>query len=291
MLTTARRLALTLLVTTGTALGTVALAQPALALPGQTTAQSSLSNTSAVKFVTASCPANTVATGGSAVIGGTSEARVDTAVPSAAGYTVVATAPRGGINATWSLVVTAVCIAPPPGLEYRTAFTAADSAAAHTATATCTQGKQVIGMGGSINPERNTGFEEFVLTAVRSNAPNSSVSAAGHEDRVGTSRVWNTGAVAVCANPVPGLSYPSASTALDSTDPKSATAACPAGTTALAGGFDVSKGEGLTQVGTFFIDPDLPQDRTRQGFGVTGHEDRAGFTGDWRVLSQVVCAA
>src|SRR3954453_7629783 len=126
MLTTARRLALTLLVTAGAVLGTVAVAQPAFALPGQTTAQNSLSNTSAVKFVTASCPTGTVATGGSAVVGGAPDARIDTAVPNSSGYTVVATAPRGGVTGTWTLVVTAVCVAPPPGLEYRPAFSPAD---------------------------------------------------------------------------------------------------------------------------------------------------------------------
>lgn len=297
MRTTARRLALTLLLTGVAALGSVAVAAPAMALPGQTIAQArSANDTTAVKSLSATCPSGLVTTGGSVIVTG-ADARVSAALPErlsdgTSRYRVTATAPRGGTTTPWEVVVTAVCVAPPPGLEYRTVSGPAfDSAARHTAVATCSPGRTVIGMGGSIAPQGGTGHEELVLTAVRSNNPNTSVAVSGREDRVGTSRSWNVLATAVCANPVAGLTYRSASSAIDSASPKTRVAACPAGTTALAGGFDVSSASGLAHVPSFFVDPDLPQDRTRQGFSVTGREDRGGFSGDWRVFTQAVCAS
>lgn len=298
MRTTARRLTLTLLLTGAAALGSVAVAAPAMALPGQTSVQAvSPNDTAPVKSVVATCPSGTVATGGSVVIGGTDAARVNAAVPErttdgTSRYRVTATAPRGGIATAWQVVVSAVCVAQPPGLEYRTvAGPSFDSASRHTAVATCSPGRRVIGMGAALAPQGGTGHEELVLTAVRSNSPHDTVAVSGHEDRTGTGRSWNVLATAVCADPVPGLTHPVASTGSDSSSPKSALAACPAGTTALAGGFDVSKAAGLAHVTSAFVDPDLPQDRSRQGFGVTGREDRGGFGGDWRVLAQAVCAA
>lgn len=285
------RAAATLLITGCAVLGSVAVAQPAFALPGQTqTQERSATDSSATKVVTAKCPAGTVATGGSALVSGTQVARINTAVPDSRGYTVVATEPRGGIGESWTLNVTANCILPPLGLQYRTVPSGFDSASRHVATASCDPGKKVIGMGGSINTN-GPGQDQVGLVALRSNAPNTSVVVNAREDRFGFAGNWNSSVTAVCANPVPGLSYPSASTAVDSASPKFAEAECPAGTKVLAGGFDVSGAEGQVFVPSLVLDPDLPIDRTRQGFAVTGVEDRNGFGGDWRVLAQAVCAS
>lgn len=291
MKTVIGRAAATLLITGSALVGTAAIAQPAFALPGQTqTQERSLNDSSSTKVVTARCPEGTIATGGSALVSGTQVARINTAVPDSRGYTVVATEPRGGIGESWTLNVTANCIAPPLGLQYRTVPSGSDSATRHVATATCDPGKKVIGMGGSINTN-GPGQDQVGLVALRSNAPNTAVVVDAHEDRFGFAGAWNSSVTAVCANPVPGLSYPSASSAIDSVNPKFAEAECPAGTKVLAGGFDVSKAAGQAFVPSLVLDPDLPTDRTRQGFAVTGTEDRNGFAGEWRVFAQAVCAS
>lgn len=283
------RYAAALAVTAGAVLTPVLLAQPAFALPGQTSGQAQSANdTSPVKVVTAKCPTGTVATGGSAVIGGTTDARVNTTTPDATGYTVLATAPRGGLGGiNWLVVATANCVSPPAGLQYRSATSAFDSATNHKATATCDPGKQLIGMGGSINTN-GPGQDQVGLVAVRADSTRTSVVADAYEDRFGFGGNWNIAATAVCANPVPGLNYPSTGTAIDSVDAKSARATCATGTRPQGGGFDVSSARGLAFVSEFYLSTSDP---AGPGFVVNGHEDRNGFTGDWRVLSQAVCAS
>ena len=187
--------------------GTVALAAPAHAVQGMTTRQvTSVHDSTAEKVVTVTCPAGTSAIGGSAVVGGTTAVRVNTEVPDPTGYTVLAREQRGGTTESWSVVVTAQC-APTsslPGLEYRRTTTTFDSASRHSVSATCSAGKKLIGLGGLID-SNGPGQDKLVLAAVRPSDDLTSVVVTGAEDEGGyTGRVALT-AVAVCANPLPGL--------------------------------------------------------------------------------------
>ena len=113
-----------------------------------------------------------------------------------------------------------------------------DSTASHRATAACSPGKKLVGVGGLID-SNGSGQDVLALTAVRPTPDLTSVTAAANETPIGYAGSWRATAVAVCANPIPGLAWADTNTAIDSTSTKRAPAACPTGTRVLSGGFDI----------------------------------------------------
>ena len=251
----------------------------------------SANDSTAEKVVYVPCPTGTRAIGGSAVIGGTTRVRVNTEVPDAFGYTVLAREPEGGVSESWYVVVTAQC-APAtslPGLEYRRVDSVFDSATTHGATAACSPGKKLIGAGGLLD-SNGSGQDNLVLTAVRPALDLSSVRVSGSEDETGYAGNWRASATAVCVSPVPGQQVASSSSPVDSTSFKRATATCPAGTKIHSGGFDIGSGDGEVNLATFFLDPDVSGDPSRQGFEAQAREDHTGQTDTWRVAAFAICA-
>ena len=273
--------------------GILAAAQPAAAVPGVITAQrTSVSDSQAEKVVSVPCPTGTRAIGGSAVIGGSTRVKINTEVPDATSYTVVAREPRGGAPESWSVVVTALCapVGALPGLEYRRSGSAYNSTATHSASAACTPGKKLIGVGALIDTN-GAGQDTLVLTTVRPSLDLTSVVASASEDESGYAGSWRATAVGVCTNPVPGLRLASATSGLDSTAGRETVAVCPTGTRIHSGGFDLSSGRGQVTPTTSFVDYDVASDPTRQGFDVRALEDRTGFTGTWRLATYAICAS
>ena len=289
-----RRLAATLAAGGALALP-MAVAQPAFALPGglQYAQAHSANDSSSYKFIQASCPAGTVGVGGSALVAGTSNARINYAYPSANGYVVTAVEPRGGLTENWQLYVNAICAPPPPGLEYRTTSSVSDSASSHAVTTACSPGKKAIGMGGGVDTAGGAiSFSDIVLTAVRSQSTLDSVTAAGSEDQVGSPGSWDVSATAVCANPVAGLTLAPGQSTNSSASHQSATAVCPTGTKVHSGGFVVVGAGGEADVSSFHFATDLYNNGAGvQALQIDGQEDRDGFAGNWYVLSQAICAS
>jgi hypothetical protein len=268
-------------------------AQPAAAVPGLVTSQrTSAVDSTAQKVVFAPCPVGTHAVGGSAVVGGSTRIQVNTEVPDASGYTVLARELRGGTTADWHVVVTAQCApaASLPGLEYVRTASAFDSARTHGATAACSPGKRLVGVGGLLD-SRGPGQDRLVLTAVRPQPALTSVRVTGAEAEAGYAGPWSATAVAVCTTPRAGHSLATATSAVSSAGFKHAVAACPTGTKVHAGGFDVGSGRGQVRLSTSFLDPDLTADPTRQGFAAQAREDATGTAARWRVASFAICAA
>lgn len=272
--------------------GSVALATPAHAVPGMTTRQvTSLQDSTAEKVVRVTCPAGTNAIGGSAVVGGTTAVRVNTEVPDPTGYTVLARERRGGTSENWSVVVTAQCARTSslPGLEYRRTTTTFDSASRHSASAACSPGKKLIGLGGLID-SNGPGQDKLVLAAVRPSDNLTGVVVTGVEDEDGYTGSWRSTAVAVCTNPVPGLHLATGTTTVDSTGFKRAVAVCASGTKIHSGGFDIGSAVGQANLTASFLDVDVNSDPTRHGFEAQAREDRTGFTGSWRLATYAICA-
>jgi hypothetical protein len=273
--------------------GTIAFAAPAQAVPGMTARQvTSVHDSTAEKVVTVTCPTGTSAIGGSAVVGGTTAVRVNAEVPGQTGYTVLAREQRGGTSESWSVVVTAQC-APTgslPGLEYRRVTTTFDSASRHSASAACSPGKKLIGLGGLID-SNGPGQDKLVLAAVRPSDDLGSVVVTGVEDEGGYTGSWRSTAVAVCTNPLPGLNLATGTTSVDSTGFKQAVAVCASGTRIHSGGFDIGSAVGQSGLTASFLDVDVNSDPTRQGFEAQAREDRTGFTGIWRLATWAICAS
>ena len=288
-----RRAALALL-TAALAVGAPLLAvQPANAVPGLVTSQRiSLNNSSAEKVVSAPCPSGTRAIGGSAVVGGSTRVRVNSQVPDAAGYTVLAREPRGGVPESWEVVVTAHC-APSsalPGLEYRRSGSVFDSATSHGATAACSPGKRLIGVGGVIDSQ-GPGQDRLVLTAIRPATDLTSIRVDGREDEAGYTGGWRATAVGVCVTPVSGQLLATGTSTVDSVGTKRAIATCPPGSKIHSGGFDVGSGAGQVDLTTSFIDYDVAGNPTRQGYEAQAREDGTGTSAPWRVAAYAICAS
>jgi hypothetical protein len=282
------------LLTVALAVGAPLLAvQPANAVAGLVTAQRiSLTNSTAEKVVSVPCPSGTRAIGGSAVVGGSTRVRVNSQVPDAAGYTVLAREPRGGVPESWQLVVTAHC-APAsglPGLEYRRTSSVFDSATTHGATATCSPGKKLIGVGGLIDSQ-GPGQDRLVLTAIRPATDLTSIRVSGSEDEAGYTGGWRASAVGVCITPVSGQLLATGTSTSDSVAAKRAIATCPAGSKIHSGGFDISSGAGQVDLTTSFIDYDVTTKPTRQGYEAQAREDRTGTSAAWRVAAYAICAS
>jgi hypothetical protein len=272
---------------------TVALAAPTHAVAGMTTRQViSVHDSTAEKVVRVACPSGTSAVGGSAVVGGTTAVRINTEVPDATGYTVLAREQRGGTTESWSVVVTALC-APAsslPGLEYRRVASSFDSSVRHSVSAACSPGKKLVGLGGLID-SNGPGQDRLVLAAIRPADDLGGVVVTGLEDEVGYAGGWRATAVAVCTSPAAGLKLATGTTAVDSTGFKQSIAVCPAGTRIHAGGFDLGTAVGQANLTSSFLDVDVNSDPTRQGFEAQAREDGTGYSGIWRLGTWAICAS
>ena len=274
------------------ATGILGAANPAAAVPGLVTAQgSSVSDSTAEKVVAVACPTGTRAIGGSAVVGGSTRVRINSAVPDPTRYTVLAREPRGGEPGNWFVVVTAHCapVSALPGLEYRRTASVFDSTFNHAVTATCSPGKKLIGVGGLID-SNGPGQDKLVLTAVRPSSDLGSVRVDGSEDEGGYTGGWRTTAVGVCINPAAGLRLATSPSSVSSVSFKSVVAVCPPGTRIHSGGFDAGLGRGQVNLTSSFLDYDVASDSTRQGFEAQAREDQSGFPSTWRLSAYAICA-
>ncbi|MFB6726047.1 hypothetical protein ACFCV3_38105 [Kribbella sp. NPDC056345] len=148
------------------------------------------------KAVAVRCPAGTVTTSAGASTGG-GRLALDDAIPSADLTTVTAGAyeVQGGRADTWSIVASARCGAPLPGLQRVSATSPTDSATNKSVTATCPVGKKVVGTGHELLGGRGQVYLDDVVPS----ADLTSVRAEAFEDQDGTANNWSITAYAVCA--------------------------------------------------------------------------------------------
>jgi hypothetical protein len=268
-------------------------ATPAYAVAGlQTVVFTGPITSNFTQAVTAPCPSGTRAVGGGAWINDTDRVKINAAVPTSGGFTVLGVEPTGGAEEDWFIVVQARCapLAALPGLEYRTATTALDSAGRHKATAFCPTGKRLIGFGGSID-SNNIGQDRLVLTVMRPDSALTNVVVDSAETENGFSGNWRAGATVVCVNPVGGLRMVTDESSEGSTSPRRTQVACPAGTAVHAAGFDIGSASGQAFVSTYLLDTDLNSNPNVQGAELTAREDATGYGGSWRAPAYAICAA
>jgi hypothetical protein len=90
--------------------------------------------------------------------------------------------------------------------------------------------------------------------------------------------------VAAPAQAIPGLVRVAATSANDSSSPKSVSAVCPAGTVVLGGGGQITNGAG--QVLLTALEPV----NASNSYHARGHEDDDGYNGNWQVTAYAMCA-
>ena len=193
---------------------------------------------------------------------------------------VQATEDQTGTPNIWSLRSYAVCRTPLPGQVLVSSASPSDSVSGKAVTAACPTDTRVIGAVGNVS-----GSGQVLLRRTHPSVDLQSVDAIGFEDEDGTSENWTVTASAICASPPPGLQLVNAASTPDDADEISAvTASCPAGKYLLG------TGGGIVGAGGEAVIDDLRPNAALTNVTVTGIEDETGFSGDWNVEAQAVCA-
>jgi len=249
------------------------------AVPGlQRVSVDSVSDSSSFKQVTASCPAGKQVVGAEySIAGGVGSIVIDDLVPSATGVRAGAREDANGTGSNWTVRATAMCANPLPGYEIVRASSSSNSLN-KSATAFCPSGKQAVGSGAFISG----GLGEVVLNQLVPTG-NRGGATAREGDNGGTANNWTVTALAICANPLPGQQYITATSPTNSAA-KLQDAVCPAGTQVLSSGYSIIGGEGDVSVTGSFTSL---FDRTASAVAL---EDDNGTLLDWTLQTRPVCA-
>lgn len=169
-----------------------------------------------------------------------------------------------------------------PGLERVSAQSGINSNSPKSAIARCPGDKRVIGTGGFIVG----GTGQVVIDDVTPNAPLTNVTVTGFEDDDGTANTWAVVAIAVCANPLPGLELFSETRQSNSNFQTLAAVSCPSGKRLVGVGGDITGG--LGQVTMKYIAPSTSStdDRVR----ILAFEDQDLTAANWSLRALAICA-
>lgn len=194
------------------------------------------------------------------------------------------TSPRYEIQpfaANWYLHSYAICANPLAGATRVVASTVTDGTDLKSVTARCPVGTQLTGASGQITGATGN----VVMDDLRPNGnPPNGVTVTGAE--IDPEASWSATAIALCANPLPGLERVSATSASNSSN-KSVTATCSAGKKLVGLGGEISGGSGEV-----VIDDYTPSEFLTSAT-VTGNEavDLDGaYPSNWTVTAYAICA-
>jgi hypothetical protein len=238
--------------------------------------------TSANKSLAATCsPGKRVLGVGADIGSGAGQVGIVEMIPNATltGATVRAVEDGNGYGGDWSLGASALCATPVPGLQ-RVVATSPTNSISKGVIAACPAGKRLLGTGASIGG----GGGRVVLRELIPNSALTSVSAFAAEDETNPTANWTVSAYAICANAVGGLQRVVAASPTNSTDGKSAVAACAAGKRVTGVGGEL-RGSG----GQVRMDDLIPFPDPAASVQVIGIEDENGTTANWSAIAYAIC--
>jgi hypothetical protein len=186
----------------------------------------------------------------------------------------------GVIVATGAVQVTTASAAlAVPGIEFELGQSAEDSATTKSATATCDEGKRILGGGGYILG----GGRRVQFTRLQPNGSSDTyvVTATEIGDYAGN---WRVSAYGICGEAPAGLEYKSFHSFSNSDEVKIGTALCTPGKKVLGTGARTENGDGQV------IIEDIMPAGSLQSVTVTTVEDSTGYSGNWSMWSYAVCA-
>ena len=166
-----------------------------------------------------------------------------------------------------------------PDIQFVSALSASDSLPTKSATATCPEGKRILGGGGFI-----TGGDRRVqFTRLQPNGSSDTYVATATEigDYAGN---WRISAYGICGEAPAGLEYRSFHSFSNSDEVKVGTAHCSNGKMALGTGARTEGGDGQVIIEDIYVPAAL------QSVTVTTVEDSTGYSGNWSMWSYAVCA-
>jgi hypothetical protein len=175
-----------------------------------------------------------------------------------------------------------MCATSPAGLEYRTTTGTNQSAPFGTYVAVqCSAGKHLLGLGG----RTNNGNGDVSLEGIGPFDPQEVLVPAA-EDPNGYAGTWSVTGHLVCATPITGRQTLSATTASNSSSPKTVTVNCPAGKKAHGAGFSGGSG---TAFGKWLVRGVTPN-ATLTAVTLAAEEIDGGTTEPWSLTAWAVCA-
>jgi hypothetical protein len=243
-------------------------------------------DSSSVKTATATCPAGKQVLGAAGGIDeggpGSGEVVIEDLTPNAGltSVSVRAIEAQSGFPGNWQVAAVAICATPPPGLERIVATSPSDSLN-KSVTASCPIGKLVLGTGG----DRTGGGGNVAMEDIRPNSALTSVTVVGLESEAATEEKWSLRAYAICANPVAGRQRVAATSPLNSSEPKIATASCANGKQVTGAGGEIGGGAGEVVMGGLNPNAGL------SSVSVTAVEGGDGTSSSWSVRAYAICAA
>jgi hypothetical protein len=271
------------------AIGLVAGASQAHAVPGLVrTDATTVSDSSTSKTVAASCPAGKrVLGGGGDVTGGGGQVGLEQLQPDQTAtddrFVVGASEDETGLAGDWQLTAYALCADPLPGQQIVSNPVPATSNPLQSQLGICPSAH--IGFGGRIDGGAGqvhlTDLFPFVF-------PPAVTYIRAQEEANGFDGLWSVTAYAVCADTAAEFTTVAA-TAPASSENKSATVSCPAGSQVHSAGGQVASA-GSEPINGVVMDGISP-DPTLSSVTVDAAEDETGTTGSWSVTAYAVCAA
>jgi hypothetical protein len=240
------------------------------------------SDSTTSKFVTATCPAGKNLVGASAEkTGGAGQVLLEWITPNGA-LTRVDVRYRedeNGFANNWSATADAICANASQRVT-NTSTTSSDTMKL-TTTPFCQSGKRIVGVGGDITG----GNGQVTIQDFRASVGLDFSSVHAFEDDTGFGGNWSLRAYGVCTTPLPGQELVTAATTVDSTSPKVTKVGCPLGKQLVGMGVDTNP-SGSGQV----IVEDLFPNSLLTTVTVQASEDVSGFTGNWGLVAQAICA-
>jgi hypothetical protein len=243
--------------------------------------ETTVSDSSATKHASAKCPLNTVVLGGGAdITGGDAGVRLTGDGPQKNHWVAAARELSAGYAGSWSLRSWAVCAPQPKG--YVIVSAQKYVATSGTITATCPQGKKVLGVGGLawggdghavLDTVRPTNGLSLGLTGVYVEV---------FTDAPPQSEPINLAGVAICATPGIGLELVYASSSTSSNAYRTVSVGCPPGTDVHGMGASINGGKGsvhLDGVTPFSL-----------GAYAVAREEPTGYWGTWNLDVFAICA-
>jgi hypothetical protein len=253
--------------------------------------KTSVSDSSTSKKVAARCPAGqNVLGGGGTVVGGRGQVilqrlePVQTATDSR--FVVAAREDGTGYASNWRLTAYALCADPLPGYAILPSTSGVANSNSPQSTISFCIGQTQVGFGGRVNG--GAGQVHLTNLVRDTNGDINFTLIAGQEDANGFGGAWNVTGYAVCANTQANFTTVTASSPASSQN-KSATVSCPAGTRVhSAGGQLLPAGSGPVDrslvIDNVAIDPQL------RSVSVRGVEDETRTAANWSVRALALCA-
>jgi hypothetical protein len=266
---------------------------PAEAVSGLTrVARSSASNSKTLKQVAAVCPpGKRVVGGGGTVVNGAGQVVIQRLEPRRTAtddrFIVAAREDQTGFAGSWRLTAQALCADPLPGQQITSNTLPASSDAVQSQLAFCPSGQAQIGFGGRVD----NGLGQVHLTELFDffGPPVGVTFLRAREDADGYAGSWAVTPFAVCVDSAAATGFVSAAAiSPQSSQNKSVTVSCPAGTQVHSVGGALLSGSIQLATGSLIIDQ-IAVDPSATRVTVRGVEDEKGTTDPWAVRAVALC--